>query len=66
MIYLEFHQKDQQSIFLKLIVTIRNYLGTAEKLVETTKWLNVNNHPGNLGWDEIAPLTGTMKGFNIK
>jgi len=36
----------------------------AEILPETTKWLNVNNHRCNL-WDEITPLTRTMKELNI-
>ena len=40
------------------------YLGSAEKLPKTTKWLNVNNHRCNL-WDEIAPLTRTLIRFNI-
>ena len=33
-----------------------DYLGSAEKLPETTKWLNMNNHMCNL-WEEIAPMT---------
>ena len=43
----------------------QGYLGSAEKLPKTTKWLNVNNHPENSGWDEIAPLKRALKGFNI-
>jgi len=42
--------------------TVIDYLG--KKLPSTTKWLNMNNHRCNL-WNEIAPMTETLKVFNI-